>query len=60
MHFQAYLLDSLMRWNADRALAAVSSTGSGQESYSGSLITAVNQLSTDVLGKPIKSHVQVN
>ena len=52
MHFQAYLLDGLMRWNADRALAAVSSTGS--------LITAVNQLSTDVLGKPIKSHVQVN
>ena len=58
MHFQAYLLDGLMRWNADRALAAVSSTGSGQESYSGLLITAVNQLSTDVLGKPIKSHVQ--
>lgn len=54
MHFQAYLLDGLMRWNADRALAA----GSGQESYSGLLITAVNQLSTDVLGKPIKSHVQ--
>jgi len=57
-HFQAYLLDGLMRWNADRASAAVSSTESGTESYSGLLIQAVNELSEDALGKKRKSNVQ--
>lgn len=47
-----------MRWNADRASAAVSSTQSGPESYSGLLIQAVNELSEDVLGKKMKSNVQ--
>jgi len=46
-----------MRWNADRASAAVSSTESGTESYSGLLIQAVNELSEDALGKR-KSNVQ--
>ena len=58
IHFKAYLLDGLMRWNADRASAAVSSTQSGPESYSGLLIQAVNELSEDVLGKKMKSNVQ--
>ena len=54
IHFQAYLLDGLVRWNADHTSAAVSSTESGPESYNG----AVNELSEDVLGKKIKSSVQ--
>ena len=58
IHFQAYLLHALMRWNADRASAAVSSTESGPESYSGLLIQAENELSEHVLGKKIKSNVQ--
>ena len=58
MHFQAYLLDGLMRWNSDRASAAVSSTELGPESYSGLLIHAVNELSEDVLGKKVKPNVQ--
>lgn len=58
MYFQAYLQDGLMRWNAKCALAAVSSTESGPESYSGILIQAVNELSEDVLGKKMKSNVQ--
>ena len=58
VHFQAYLLDGLMRWNADRTRAAVSSSESGPESYSGILIQAVNELSEDVLGRKIKSNVQ--
>ena len=58
IHFQAYLLDGLMRWNSDRASAAVSSTELGPESYNGLLIHAVNELSEDVLGKKIKPNVQ--
>ena len=58
IHFQAYLLDGLMRWNSDRASAAVSITELGPESYSGLLIHAVNELSEDVLGKKIKPNVQ--
>ena len=58
IHFQAYLLDGLMRWNSDRASAAVSITELGPESYSGLLIHAVNELSEDVLGKKVKPNVQ--
>ncbi|CAH3152837.1 unnamed protein product, partial [Pocillopora meandrina] len=58
IHFQADLLDGLMRWNSDHASAAVSSTELGPESYSGLLIHAVNELSEDVLGKKIKPNVQ--
>ena len=52
------MLDGLMRWNADRTRAAVSSSESGPESYSGILIQAVNELSEDVLGRKIKSNVE--
>ena len=58
IHFQAYLLDGLMRWNSDRASAAVSITELGPESYNGLLIHAVNELSEDVLGKKVKPNVQ--
>ena len=58
VHFQAYLLDGLMRWNSDHSSAAVSSTELGPESYSGLLIHAVNELSEDVLGKKVKPNVQ--
>ena len=60
VHFQAYLLDGLMRWNADRQAvsSAVSSTESRPETCSGLLIQAVNELSEDVLGKKIKSNAQ--
>ena len=58
IHFQAYLLDGLMRWNSDHSSAAVSSTELGPESYNGLLIHAVNELSEDVLGKKVKPNVQ--
>ena len=58
VHFQAYLLDGLMRWNSDHSSAAVSSTELGPESYNGLLIHAVNELSEDVLGKKVKPNVQ--
>lgn len=58
IHFQAYLLDGLMRWNSDHSSATVSSTELGPESYNGLLIHAVNELSEDVLGKKVKPNVQ--
>ncbi|KAK3729301.1 hypothetical protein QZH41_011429, partial [Actinostola sp. cb2023] len=58
MHFQAYLLEGLQRWNADRATNAVSNAVSGPESYSGVLCQVVNELSEDVLGKAIRPDVQ--
>ncbi|KAK3720982.1 hypothetical protein QZH41_018539, partial [Actinostola sp. cb2023] len=58
MHFQAYLLEGLQRWNADRATNAVSSAVTGPESYSGVLCQVVNELSEDVLGKAIRPDVQ--
>ena len=52
MHFQAYLLDGLARWNEDRARAAANSKTS-QSSYSGLLCHAVNELSSCVLKKKL-------
>lgn len=43
MHFQAYLLQGLSRWNADRAAAAVTSSPSPEsKTYSGLLCESVN------------------
>jgi len=58
MHFQAYLLEGLQRWNADRATNAVSNAVTEPESYSGVLCQVVNELSEDVLGKAIRPDVQ--
>lgn len=52
MHFQAFLLDGLMRWNEDRAQAAVE--GKNRKpllSYSGYLQHILNLSSKRVLGK---------
>ena len=55
MHFQAYLLEGISRWNADRAAAAVTScTSSESKTYSGLLCQSVNELSESVLGRKLK------
>lgn len=51
VHFQAYLLEGLARWNKDRASAATSDKGSG--TYSSLLCCAVNKLSESVLNKKL-------
>ena len=59
MHFQAYLLEGLSRWNADRASAAVSTLVDHQsKSYSGVLCQSVNELSEVVLCRKIKPNFQ--
>jgi len=44
-----------MRWNDNRAAAAVSSDGTTSRCYSGSLRAAVNQLSDRILGEKLDS-----
>ena len=59
MHFQAYLLEGLSRWNADRASAAVSgSTSKEPQTYDASMCQVVNDLSESVLGRKIKPSFQ--
>jgi hypothetical protein len=59
MHFQAYLVEGLMRWNQDRMSAAVAST-SIEESYiySVQLRHAGNKLAESVFGKKLFPHFQ--
>ncbi len=59
MHFQAYLLEGLSRWNADRASNAVSTDLSSEsKTYSGVLCQSVNELSESVIGRKVKPHFQ--
>ncbi|XP_038072943.1 uncharacterized protein LOC119741264 [Patiria miniata] len=50
LNFQAYLLEGLVRWNEDRALAATD-TPAGVRSYDGLLRQSVNELGQTVFGK---------
>lgn len=62
LHFQAYLLEGLSRWNADCAASAVdpeSRVRNQPETYSGLLSTTVNSLSQQVLGQNLVAEQQV-
>ena len=49
IHYQAYLLEGLVRWNQDRQCNAVAGPGMGLTgTYSGKLQQHVNQLSLEV------------
>ena len=50
VNIQAYLLEGLARWNEDRAASAVTGTSSGLQTYCGSLVHALNDLSQKTLG----------
>ncbi|KAJ7360212.1 hypothetical protein OS493_016838 [Desmophyllum pertusum] len=55
VHYQAYFLEGLMRWNQDRARAAVPTVNRRElpQSYSVLLRHAANKLSEEVFGQPI-------
>ncbi|KAL0966864.1 hypothetical protein UPYG_G00301130 [Umbra pygmaea] len=53
MHFQAFLLDGLVRWNENRAAAAVGGAKQPLLCYSGHLQHSLNQLSQQVLGSKL-------
>ncbi|XP_048048328.1 uncharacterized protein LOC125269464 [Megalobrama amblycephala] len=43
LNFQIYLLEGLLRWNQDRAAAAVAGGGSTLRTYTGELVYSVNE-----------------
>ena len=55
VHFQAYLLEGLMRWNQDRARAAVSIVNRAEPPQSYLVLNrhVVNKLSEEVFGQPL-------
>lgn len=53
VHFQAYLLDGVFRWNQDRAESAVAGEVTEHHTYSGALQHAINTLGEAVMGKKI-------
>ncbi|KAG5834672.1 hypothetical protein ANANG_G00263900 [Anguilla anguilla] len=59
LHFQAFLLDGLVRWNENRAAAAVEGPAQPLLCYSGHLQHSLNQLSQRVLGQSlVKDHTK--
>ena len=55
VHFQAYLLEGLVRWNKAASVLAATTT-----TYDNRLIPAINSLSEEVLGKPFDSNYIVS
>jgi len=55
VHFQAYLMEGIARWNADHARAAASSSTTDFRHFSDTLRAAANQLSGQILGDPVDS-----
>ncbi len=61
LHFQAYLLEGLMRWNEDRATDALASSSrveARDRSFSGSLKQAVNELHQKVFGSVLDKNLR--
>ena len=56
VHFQAYLLEGLVRWNQDRAASVL---GKSTPTYDSRLLLAVNKLGEEVLGKTINASYSV-
>jgi len=55
VHFQAYLMERIARWNDDRARAAVSSSITDFRHFSDTLRAAANQLNGQILGDAVDS-----
>lgn len=51
-HFQAYLLEGMMRWNQDRQTAATS-VGTDSSLYSGQIRQHVNVLRQEIFGSKL-------
>lgn len=57
MHFQAYLLEGIVRWNEDRETAAVEgASGSKTHTYNSALRHEVNRLSRMVYGTDVDDY----
>lgn len=56
IHFQAFLLDGIDRWNFSRASAAIDAPASRLRSFDSKLRNKIHRLTSDVLGKPLDSN----
>lgn len=56
MHFQAYLLEGLMRWNDNRMADAMKGAPPPVRCYGSKMKEALDQLSQRVLGKRWDEH----
>ncbi|XP_057191375.1 uncharacterized protein LOC130555294 [Triplophysa rosa] len=53
LNFQIYLLEGLLRWNLDRAAAAVAGGGSTLRTYTGELVYSVNENYNKLYGRKL-------
>lgn len=53
LNFQIYLLEGLLRWNQDRAAAAVAGGGSTLRTYTGELVYSVNENYNKLYGRKL-------
>ncbi|XP_071500121.1 uncharacterized protein [Diadema antillarum] len=53
VHYQAYLLEGVHRWNCDRAAAAVTAQGPSHTSYGSSIEHEMEKTSQELFGKAI-------
>lgn len=53
LNFQIYLLEGLLRWNQDRAAAAVAGGGSTLRTYTGELVYSVNENFNKLYGRKL-------
>lgn len=56
MHFQAYLLDGICRWNAARASDSIAGPSTTLRSFDVKTQDRLNSLSSTVLGQPFDQH----
>ncbi|KAL1265440.1 hypothetical protein QQF64_003467 [Cirrhinus molitorella] len=55
LNFQIYLMEGLLRWNQDRAAAAVAGGGSNLRTYTGELVYSVNENYNKLYGRKLVS-----
>lgn len=58
MHFQAFFLDEICRWNAARSSAALADSVSKLRCFDFKLTNRLNRLTTSVLGQSIDRNFQ--
>lgn len=56
MHFQAYLMEGLCRWNAARSAAAISARPSNLRTFDVEAQMKLHELSVELLGRPVDPH----
>ncbi|KZR99214.1 Uncharacterized protein APZ42_005013, partial [Daphnia magna] len=59
VHFQAYLLDGIVRWNSTRSSESVDSPRSALRSFDEQLQNKMNELTSSIFGCPSDNQYQI-